>query len=67
MKHLQKYLIVLVAALPMTFTTLTAKAGDIVDTAASIDQFSNLVAAIKAAGPVDTLKGEGPFTAFAPT
>ncbi|WP_240531935.1 fasciclin domain-containing protein, partial [Salinivibrio sp. YCSC6] len=40
---------------------------DIVDTAAKNDDFSTLVAAVKAAGLVDTLKGEGPFTVFAPT
>ncbi len=40
---------------------------DIVDTAVGADQFKTLVAAVKAAGLVDTLKGEGPFTVFAPT
>lgn len=40
---------------------------DIVDIAASNDQFSTLVAAVQAAGLVDTLKGDGPFTLFAPT
>ncbi len=40
---------------------------DIVDTAASNDTFSTLVAAVQAAGLVDTLKGDGPFTVFAPT
>jgi transforming growth factor-beta-induced protein len=40
---------------------------DIVDTAAADERFSTLVAAIQAAGLVDTLKGEGPFTVFAPT
>jgi uncharacterized surface protein with fasciclin (FAS1) repeats len=40
---------------------------DIVDVAASNDSFTTLVAAVKAAGLVDTLKGEGPFTVFAPT
>ena len=40
---------------------------DAVDTAASMDQFSTLVAAVKAAGLVETLKGDGPFTIFAPT
>jgi len=40
---------------------------DIVDTAVSAGQFNTLVAAVKAAGLVDTLKGEGPFTVFAPT
>lgn len=67
MKVLQKYLIVLLAALPMTFTAVAVKAGDIVDTAASADQFNTLVAAVKAAGLVETLKSDGPFTVFAPT
>lgn len=40
---------------------------DIVDTAAGTDGFSTLVAAVQAAGLVDTLKGDGPFTVFAPT
>jgi uncharacterized surface protein with fasciclin (FAS1) repeats len=40
---------------------------DIVDIAAGDDQFSTLVAAVTAAGLVDTLKGDGPFTVFAPT
>lgn len=44
----------------------TAKS-DIVDTAIGAKGFSTLVAAVKAAGLVDTLKGEGPFTVFAPT
>jgi uncharacterized surface protein with fasciclin (FAS1) repeats len=40
---------------------------DIVDTAVAAGQFKTLVTAVKAAGLVDTLKGEGPFTVFAPT
>ena len=40
---------------------------DIVDTAVGADQFKTLVKAIQAAELVDTLKGEGPFTVFAPT
>ena len=40
---------------------------DVVDILASNDQFSTLVAAVGAAGLVDTLKGDGPFTVFAPT
>ena len=40
---------------------------DIVDIAASSDQFSTLVAAVSAADLVDTLKSDGPFTVFAPT
>ena len=40
---------------------------DIVDTAVAAGDFNTLVAAVKAAGLVDTLKGDGPFTVFAPT
>lgn len=40
---------------------------DIVDTAAEAGTFTTLVAAVEAAGLVDTLKGDGPFTVFAPT
>lgn len=40
---------------------------DIVDTAMGAGDFNTLVAAVKAAGLVDTLKGDGPFTVFAPT
>ncbi len=44
-----------------------SKLKDIVDVAASIEDFSTLVTAIKAAGLVTTLKSDGPFTVFAPT
>lgn len=40
---------------------------DIVDTAVAAEQFKTLVTAVKAAELVETLKGEGPFTVFAPT
>jgi uncharacterized surface protein with fasciclin (FAS1) repeats len=62
-----------------TFIALTATAAmttyafaggpskDIVDTAIGAGSFTTLVAAVQAAGLVDTLKGEGPFTVFAPT
>ena len=56
-----------------TFIAMTAGASlamdnkDIVDTAAGNSDFETLVAAVQAAGLVDTLKGEGPFTVFAPT
>ena len=40
---------------------------DIVDTAVAAGNFTTLVAALTAAGLVDTLKGPGPFTVFAPT
>ena len=63
-----------------TFVALTAAAAltsgaafagshskDIVDTAVDAGTFQTLVAAVTAAGLVDTLKGDGPFTVFAPT
>ncbi|HCQ84298.1 MAG TPA: Nex18 symbiotically induced protein, partial [Verrucomicrobiales bacterium] len=40
---------------------------DIVEVAVKADSFKTLVAAVKAAGLVDVLKGDGPFTVFAPT
>ncbi len=47
--------------------TETPAPKDIVDTAVADGRFTTLVAAVEAAGLVDTLKGEGPFTVFAPT
>lgn len=44
-----------------------AQDADIVDTAIAAGDFTTLVAAVQAAGLVETLKGEGPFTVFAPT
>ena len=44
-----------------------AAAADIVDTAVANGNFKTLVAAVQAAGLVETLKGHGPFTVFAPT
>jgi uncharacterized surface protein with fasciclin (FAS1) repeats len=44
-----------------------AYAADVVDTAVAAGNFKTLVAAVQAAGLVDTLKGKGPFTVFAPT
>ena len=51
--------------LPMS--TAQAASKDIVDVAVGAGKFNTLVTAVKAAGLVDTLKGEGPFTVFAPT
>ena len=60
-----------VAAASMSLTAPAALADghskNIVETAVGNDQFSTLVAAVKAAGLVDTLAGKGPFTVFAPT
>ena len=47
--------------------TFSSMAQDIVDTAVKAGNFKTLVAAVQAAGLVDTLKGPGPFTVFAPT
>ncbi len=55
------------SALLASAVSLPARAGDIVDTAMSAGSFNTLVTAIKAAGLVETLKGKGPFTVFAPT
>ena len=54
-------------ALTIAACTPVAKTPDIVGIAASNDQFSTLVAAVTAAGLVETLKSAGPFTVFAPT
>ena len=54
-------------ALPLAFLSVTVHALDIVDTAVSAGQFNTLVAAVEAADLVTTLKGDGPFTVFAPT
>lgn len=59
-----------IAALGLAALSLNARAAraeDIVDIAAANPQFSTLVSLVKAAGLVDTLKSDGPFTVFAPT
>ena len=54
-------------ALAMSAAKAADKPADIVQTAINNGSFKTLVAAVKAAGLVDTLKGPGPFTVFAPT
>lgn len=61
---LKKVLITGAAAVAMTTSAFSA---DIVDTASEAGNFTTLIAAVEAAGLVETLKGEGPFTVFAPT
>lgn len=56
----------LVATTAFATATMAAEK-DIVDTASSAGSFNTLVVAIQKAGLVDTLKGSGPFTVFAPT
>ena len=55
------------AATALTATSAVAMDKDIVDTAAAAGTFETLLAAATAAGLVDTLKSDGPFTIFAPT
>jgi len=55
------------SAAATAFAGSYGKSADIVDTAVSAGDFNTLVAAVQAADLVDTLKGEGPFTVFAPT
>ena len=54
-------------ALPVMFASGIAAAADIVETAQEASSFQTLLTAAEAAGLVDTLKSEGPFTVFAPT
>jgi len=57
----------LIAAAIVIGATFSVQAKDIVDTAVAAGSFNTLATALKAAGLVDTLKGKGPFTVFAPT
>jgi transforming growth factor-beta-induced protein len=56
-----------VVALGCTGSSALAGKSEIVDTAVSAGEFNTLVAAVKAGDLVETLKGDGPFTVFAPT
>lgn len=60
-------LVVLLATSSVNLAHAGGHSADIVDTAVAAGSFTTLVAAVQAAGLVDTLKGEGPFTVFAPT
>ena len=55
------------AVIAMLAVASPAAAADIVDTAVTNGNFKTLTAALQAAGLVDTLKGKGPYTVFAPT
>jgi uncharacterized surface protein with fasciclin (FAS1) repeats len=72
MPLIKKFVSTIFVAGALALSSTAAMAGghgakDIVDTAAANEQSSTLVAAVQAAGLVETLKGEGPFTVFAPT
>lgn len=64
-----KMIIATMLTIGLTLAGVNARAADkdIVDTAVGAGSFKTLVAAVQAAGLVDTLKGAGPFTVFAPT
>ena len=67
---MKKLLLATTATIALSFTALYASPKgekDIVAVAAGAENFSTLVAAVKAAGLVETLQGDGPFTVFAPT
>lgn len=59
--------LVTAAMMAMSASAVKAETKDIVDVAAGAGKFNTLVAAVKAAGLVETLKGAGPFTVFAPS
>jgi len=69
MTRFSKFLLPAVAAMAIAFGGVSARAAekDIVETAVAAGQFKTLAAALNSAGLVETLKGPGPFTVFAPT
>lgn len=66
---IRKSVLLMFSALLLTLPAMAADKGskDIVDTAVAAGQFNTLAKALEAAGLVETLKGAGPFTVFAPT
>jgi uncharacterized surface protein with fasciclin (FAS1) repeats len=71
MNRFQGYMVAIGSTLVLATAVGSASAAegemDIIDTAVAAGDFQTLAAALTAAGLVDTLKGEGPFTVFAPT
>lgn len=67
MKSLRNLAVAAAIAVSGFAMSVQAYAADVVDTAVAAGNFKTLVAAVQAAGLVDTLKGAGPFTVFAPT
>lgn len=70
MKNLATKISTLIVAAAFTLLSTNAIAGakkDIVDTAVAAGSFNTLATALTKAGLIDTLKGDGPFTVFAPT
>jgi uncharacterized surface protein with fasciclin (FAS1) repeats len=64
---IRKKLLTFCVTVPLVISSFSATAKDIVDTAVSAGNFQTLVTAVSEAGLVETLKGTGPFTVFAPT
>ena len=64
---IRRTFLALTASVAIFAAPALAQDKDIVDTAVAAGSFDTLVAAVTAAGLVETLKGEGPFTVFAPT
>lgn len=64
---IRRTFLALTTAMAISAPAFAQDAKDIVDTAVGAGSFTTLVAAVEAAGLVETLKGEGPFTVFAPT
>jgi len=67
MTNMSRSALAMIVAAPLAFGSIAAHAADIVDTAVAAGSFKTLVTALKAAGLVETLKGKGPYTVFAPT
>src|SRR5688572_25483190 len=67
MKRYVTKLMAVVAMVVGLANAVSAQGKDLVDTAVAAGQFKTLAAALQAGGLVDTLKGDGPFTVFAPT
>lgn len=66
-QKLSKFLFATLVAIFAFSSSAKSQSDDIVDLAVGNDNLKTLVAAVKAAGLVDVLKGDGPFTVFAPT
>lgn len=66
-KFIQVGIVAAFVAVSGAYATAQAPSKDIVDTAVAAGSFNTLAKALQAAGLVETLKGKGPFTVFAPT
>lgn len=67
MNYVSRFAVGAAVAVGIMASSVATRAADIVDTAVSAGQFKTLVTALDTAGLAPTLKGDGPFTVFAPT